>query len=445
MGLKSLVFSPPLTWTGPQQAQGRVLRMDRLDLLYIEVEDVSSSVFADPFQFTIRSNDESQCTFSGHTLQREGAQLTIQLVPEDVPRFQSLIGQLRKSEHLDFCQREDVEASDRFTGFEAFSFIPYALSGLSLHQVNTEVSFLGHRFASPFLITGMTGGVAQGHEINRRLAQAACTHNIPMGIGSQRVALEDPSCRSVFQLKTEHPNLFLIGNLGVAQLLQPQGVAWCQQAVDMVGADALALHLNVMQECIQPEGDRSFLGVLDKIAEVCARLSVPVLVKEVGSGLDLESATQLLAAGVAALDVGGRGGTSWPYIEGLRSQDSLRQELSRVFRDWGIPTAYSLHTLRQALPPEVPLVATGGIRSGLTAAKAIALGANMVGVGLPLMQAALESAERVEAVLASLLDGLKITMLATGSATLPQLAHRLSLGHPYEVQVRYHFTLPRDP
>jgi isopentenyl-diphosphate delta-isomerase len=349
------------------------------------------------------------------------------------------LGQLRKNEHLDFCQRGDVEASDRFTGFEAFSFLPYAISGLSMESLDTQTSFLGQRFSAPFLITGMTGGVAKGHEINRRLAQMACAQKIPMGIGSQRVALENPACRSVFQLKNEYPSLFLIGNLGVAQLLHPKGVAWCQEAVDMIGADALAIHLNVVQECIQPEGDRRFIGVRDKIAEVCARLSVPVLVKEVGAGLDIDSANQLLAAGVTALDVGGRGGTSWPYIEGLRSQDPLRQELAGIFRNWGIPTAYSLHALRQA-HVTTPLVATGGIRSGLTAAKALALGANMVGIGLPLMQAALESAEQVEAVFLHLLEGLKITMLATGSPTISHLASRLCMGHPYEMQARQHFT-----
>ncbi len=354
------------------------------------------------------------------------------------------LGQLRKKEHLDFCQQGDVEASDRFTGFEAFSFLPYALSGLSMTGLDTQASFLGQRFSAPFLITGMTGGIAKGHEINRRLAQMACAHKIPMGIGSQRIALENPDCRSVFQLKTDYPDLFLIGNLGVAQLLHPQGVAWCQQAVDMIGADALALHLNVAQECIQPEGDRSFIGVREKIAEVCSRLSVPVLVKEVGSGLDIESAKELLAAGVSALDVGGRGGTSWPYIEGLRNSDPLRQELARVFRDWGIPTAYSLHALRQALPAGTPLVATGGIRSGLMAAKAIALGADMVGVGLPLMQAALESAERVDAVFLHLLEGLKITMLATGSPTLGHLAGHLHLGRPYEAELQQYFSSKRD-
>ena len=353
------------------------------------------------------------------------------------------LGQLRKKEHLDFCQRGDVEASDRFTGFEAFSFLPYALSGLSMDGLDTRRSFLGTHFASPFLITGMTGGIAKGHEINRRLAQVACAQRIPMGIGSQRVALENPDFRSVFQLKAEYPSLFLMGNLGVAQLLSPKGVDWCQEAVEMVGADALALHLNVTQECMQPEGDRNFVGVIDKIAAVCARVSVPVLVKEVGAGLDVESARQLLAAGVTALDVGGRGGTSWPYIEGLRSQEPLRQEMSLVFRDWGIPTAYSLHVLRQAFPSS-PLVATGGIRSGLMAAKAIALGADMVGVGLPLMQAAIESAERVEAVYIHLLEGLKITMLATGSPTLSHLASHLRMGHPYEDQTRDYFSLRRE-
>src|SRR3989338_4091890 len=255
MGPKSMAFSTPLTWTGPQHARGRVLRMERPNRLYVMVDE--TALFSRSHQlltFTLEAPHVPIQSFTGQIESYEGPLLILLFSACDLERFQAFLGQLRKNEHLDLCQREDVEASDRFTGFDAFSFLPHAISDIAMKELDTQSTFLGHRFASPFLITGMTGGVSQGHEINRRLAQVACARGIPMGIGSQRVALEDPSCRAVFQLKKEFPDLFLIGNLGVAQLLQPQGVDWCQQAVDMVGADALALHLNVMQECVQTEG-----------------------------------------------------------------------------------------------------------------------------------------------------------------------------------------------
>jgi len=438
-----MVFSH-VYWKGPATSEGSLSLFEGPDQLHVTLTTPLGSEERGVISFILQGKSIEAATFSAKVHHITGLQLQLQLVPTEIERFQSLIGQLRKGEHLAFCEEEEVEASDRFTGFSSFSFVPHALSGCNWNELDIHTSFLNRSFQAPFLITGMTGGVERGHQINRRLAKAASVAGIPMGIGSQRVALEDPACAKVFQLKTEYPDLFLIGNLGVAQLLSPHGVAWCQQAVDMVQADALALHLNVVQECMQPEGDRNFSGIVDKIHEVCAQLSVPVLVKEVGCGLDLKSAVLLQAAGVAALDVGGRGGTSWPYIEGLRSHDALRQTLAGEFRNWGIPTAYGVHALREACP-ELPLVATGGMRSGLMAAKAIALGANLVGIGLPLMQAALESEDRVTEVLDSFVEGLRVTMLATGSRSLKDLRHHIGWGHPYETRVREAFLSSRGP
>ena len=343
----------------------------------------------------------------------------------------NLLNSLRKSQHLMLCQERDVEASDRFTGFSSYSFIPEALPDLNWEDLSLEQDFLGRRFRAPILITGMTGGIERGQELNLRLAKLAESYGIPMGIGSQRMALENRAYREIFAVKDKCPNLFLIGNLGGSQLCGPNAVDLCKEAVEMVGADALAVHLNVLQECVQVEGSPQFRGLMKNLEPMCRELSVPVIVKEVGCGMSPQTAKRLVEAGVSAIDCGGRGGTSWAYIEGLRSVSSSTLELAKTFRDWGIPTAYSLRAIHHELP-HLPLVATGGIRDGLMVAKALALGAQMVGVGLPLMRAAMESEDKLHEVLESFLRALKTTLLATGSARVSELKHKIIKGLPYE-------------
>lgn len=339
----------------------------------------------------------------------------------------------RKTQHIDLCAQEDVEAEGRFTGFSQVEFCPQTLPEVDFDQVDCSVTMWGKTFAAPILITGMTGGVERGTAINRALASVAARHNIPMGVGSQRVALEQAHLAEIFQLKTHFPDLFLIGNLGCAQLLEPNYLTDCQRAVDMIQADVLAIHLNVVQECVQSEGDRHFKGILSRIAILCRTLNVPVLIKEVGSGVDVATARRLSDAGIQTIDVGGRGGTSWPYIEGLRGTEAATQAVGHTFRNWGIPTAYSLTAVRSAAP-ELNVIATGGIRDGLTLAKALALGAKLGGVGLPFMRAALEDEHAVETVFATLVQGLKTTMVATGSSCLTDLRKHLVLGRPYETE-----------
>lgn len=344
-----------------------------------------------------------------------------------------LLGRIRKDQHIDICQFEDVEASDRLTGFERLSFQPYALSGLNECDVDTSRAFLGRRFDYPILVTGMTGGLAKGREINLRLAKAASALNIPMGIGSQRLALDNAAWEPVFRVKDAVPDLFLMGNLGFSQTIDSGAVDRCRRAVDMIGADALAIHLNVIQECVQVEGDRRFAGWLAKLEAICSNLDVPVLVKEVGSGLSPQAARELRDAGASAIDVGGRGGTSWGHIEGLRSTRSQTQELGRLFRNWGIPTAFSLAAIKKEID-RVEIVATGGVRDGITVAKACALGACMVGIGLPLLKAAIIGEEAVVERLDTYTRALKIVMLATGSRTLDELSRSICLGEPLESQ-----------
>ena len=354
-----------------------------------------------------------------------------------------LLAVLRKNQHIQICQNEDVEASDRFTGFDQVSLLPRALPEFDWNEISIGCSFLGRRFAAPIFITGMTGGVDQGAEINRRLAVAAAAHGIPMGVGSQRIALENPEHARIFAVKNAAPNLFCIANIGAAQIMSDGALDDCRRAIDMIEADALAIHINVLQELVQVEGDRQFRGLIARIGRIAATLQRPVIVKEVGGGMDADTARELFAAGVSAVDVGGKGGTSWSHIEGLRSTSANVQSMSRVFRDWGIPTAYALSALRRAHPDRT-ITATGGIRDGLTVAKAVALGANMAGIGLPLFRAALESEEAPYHLLDAYIKQLKTAMMCSGAQTIDQLASRLVYGRPLESQFIPAPTVPRQ-
>lgn len=355
------------------------------------------------------------------------------VAPASQTMLHHALAQLRKDQHIEICQNEDVESSDKFTGFSRLSFKPCALPELTFDDIDTRQDFLGATFAAPILITGMTGGIDRGQEINEALAYGADTLGIPMGVGSQRVALDNPDATAVFALKRKFPRLFLIGNLGASQLLTDQYLDHCQAAIDMIEADVLAIHINVLQESIQMEGDRHFKGIYTRLAELVRVSSVPIMIKEVGAGIDPASFRRLKDLGVAAIDIGGRGGTSWGYIEGLRSGDTLSQRLADDFRDWGIPTAYNIAAVAGDAEP-IPIVATGGIRSGLTVAKAVALGATLTGVGLPLFRAALDSPEAVVDYGRYLIRGLRTAMMLTGSQSLQDLKPHLTWGQPYEPQ-----------
>lgn len=346
------------------------------------------------------------------SMQQEGYQLA-SFVLSSATDHTTLLHRFRKSQHIDICQNQPVEGSHSLSnGFDAFSFLPKTIPELNWEHLSTKTEFLNRGFDLPFLITGMTGGVDQGTKINQRLAKAAAKFNIPMGVGSQRMALEDPELAYIFKVKDSSPDIFLIGNLGIAQLLDTSPSAWTQ-AVRMIDADAFALHLNVLQELVQVEGDRNFQGVKDIIKRLKDHLDVPLIIKEVGAGMDVQTAQSLLDIGVDAIDIAGTGGTSWAQIEGLRAGDSQTQRLGKVFQDWGIPTAHSLAAVKNSCKNS-QVIATGGVRNGLIAAKALALGATMVGIGLPLFKAALVSEQKVEYELECMTRELKTTMLLTG-------------------------------
>jgi isopentenyl-diphosphate delta-isomerase len=325
----------------------------------------------------------------------------------------------RKEEHIDLCANQDVEHSKRDNGFSSFVLPHVALPGLNWSDLDTSRLFLGKQFSSPFLITGMTGGLERAAQINENLARVAETYNIPMGVGSQRIALEEPKHADIFELKRKFPKLFLIGNIGIGQLDGKDDLDLCNRAIDMIRADALAIHINVLQELIQPEGDRNFRNTLDYIGNLVNKIRVPLIVKEVGAGMDTTTVQNLYSRGVRAIDVGGKGGTSWAYIEGLRAKSDHGQRLGKTFRDFGISTADALISAHDLKLPGLELIATGGMRDGLTALKAIKIGgARMVGFGLPLFKAALLSSEKVSQEIEILRSELKVAMMCTSTKDL---------------------------
>lgn len=429
----SIKLTPTLPWVAKTGYTGFVTEMNQSQMKLSILEGTPDT--SSPFSISVMMDENQIFSLTGQLSRGSEAYILDVEDQASVKQLWDLLGQVRKDQHIQLCRDQDVEASDRFTGFQDVHFIPEALPELSLEQLDTSTRFLTHQFDYPILITGMTGGVNKGTEINRRLALAAQKFNIPMGVGSQRVALDNDDYASIFDVKRHAPDVFLIGNLGFAQLKQSNFLELCQRAVSMVSADALAIHVNVLQEAVQMEGDRDFSQILERLEVVCKHSSVPVLVKEVGSGISPNTALRLKEAGVAAIDIGGRGGTSWGYIEGLRSNCQETKELADSFRNWGIPTAYSLVGVRDVLP-HLPLIATGGIRDGHTVAKAVALGAQMAGVGLPLLRAALRSEEGPQEVLSTLVRGLKIAMIATGSRRLQDLEQFICLDKPLQNSFR---------
>jgi isopentenyl-diphosphate delta-isomerase len=328
--------------------------------------------------------------------------------------------QQRKAEHIRINLEEDVQSKGISSGLDRYRLVHMALPELNLREVDTAASFLGHRLRAPVLVSCMTGGVERGREINQRLARAAQAHGCAMGVGSQRAAIEDPSLAPLFRVRDVAPDILLLANFGAAQLNYGYGVDHCRRAVTMIDANALALHLNPLQEALQPDGNVNFSGLLSKIERVCRALEVPVIVKEVGWGISPRVAQQLAEAGVAAIDVAGAGGTSWSEVEHHRAPTPLRRRISGTFIAWGIPTAESLIMARNGAPG-LPLIASGGLRHGIDAAKALALGASLAGFASPLLKAAAESEDTVNELLSGLIEELRISMFCCGVRDLAGL------------------------
>lgn len=319
----------------------------------------------------------------------------------------------RKSEHLRINLEEDVSFPRLSTGLERYRFDHNALPEISLEQVDTAATFLGKRLRLPLLISSITGGTAEAQRINYHLAEGAQTAGIAMGLGSLRAALEAPHLADTFRIRDLAPDILLFANLGAAQLKTGLGPDACQRAVDLAQADALIVHLNPLQEALQADGDTDWRGVLLSIEQVCLRLDVPVIAKEVGWGISASVARRLASAGVSAIDVAGSGGTSWSQVEMHRAPTERLRRLCVQFADWGIPTAEALAEVRSALP-ELPLIASGGLRNGMDLAKVLALGADLGGIAGPFLQAANHSAEAVADLAKEIGDVLRTAMFCLG-------------------------------
>ena len=329
----------------------------------------------------------------------------------------------RKKSHIEICSKMRVEAKSATTGFEDVHLVHRVLPEIDRDEINTSIEIFGHRLSAPILITGITGGTRKAYKINSALAQAAEELGLGMGVGSQRAALENPDLAYTFTISREKaPHAFLMANVGVHQLYSERCAEEIKAAVDMIDADALAIHLNSLQEAVQPEGSPKFSGILSKIREVTRTLSVPVIAKETGAGVSAEAAALLELAGVRGVDVSGVGGTSWAAVEYHRARGrgkASSRRLGKTFWDWGIPTAISLLEVRQST--KLTTVASGGVRTGLDAAKAIALGADTVGIALPLLKPAMSGADRVVEALQAFMSELETAMFLTGSKRIEDL------------------------
>ncbi|QCR35663.1 type 2 isopentenyl-diphosphate Delta-isomerase [Nissabacter sp. SGAir0207] len=327
----------------------------------------------------------------------------------------------RKNDHLDIVLKRPAAAARCGTGFERWRFEHCALPELDLDAIDLSASLFGRSLRAPLLISSMTGGASRARDINRHLAEAAQTLGLAMGVGSQRVALEsDGDWGLTRELRELAPDIPLLANLGAAQLRGARGLEYAQRAVEMVEADALIVHLNPLQEAVQQGGDRDWRGVLEDIQRVAAALPVPLVVKEVGAGLSPAVGRALAAAGVAMLDVAGAGGTSWAAVEGERAASAHDRAVAMAFAEWGIPTADALCALRELLP-SMPLIASGGIRDGIDAAKALRLGADLVGQAAAVLGSATTSTAAVVAHFRVVIEQLRVACFCTGSANLAAL------------------------
>jgi isopentenyl-diphosphate delta-isomerase len=325
--------------------------------------------------------------------------------------------EVRKRSHLELCASADVEHAGKTALFEEVELVHDSLSGLDLDSVDLSVDFLGKRLRAPLLITGMTGGTAEATAVNRDLARLAERYGIAFGLGSQRAMVVRPELAPTYSVRDVAPTTVVLANLGLNQAGAMESAA-IRALVEAVGADGLCLHLNAAQELVQPEGDRRFSGGLKTLERLVRELAVPLIVKETGCGISAAVGRRLEAVGIRYVDVSGAGGTSWVRVEQLRG-DARSRVLGEIFRDWGIPTAASLLQLRSS---QLVRIASGGIRNGLDAAKAIALGAELVGFALPIFRAWRRGGiDAAAAFLEELLETLRVAMVLTGSPDLEAL------------------------
>jgi isopentenyl-diphosphate Delta-isomerase len=355
----------------------------------------------------------------------------------------------RKADHIRINLQADVGAKGIDSGFDEYRFRHQALPELDLDAVDTSVGVLGRRLAAPLLVSSMTGGTPEARSLNRALAEVAQARGLAMGLGSGRVLLEHPEVQDTFDVRPLAPDVLLLANLGAVQLNRGVTADDCRRLVGRLGADALVLHLNPLQEALQPEGDACFGGLLRRIEALCGRLEAPVVVKEVGWGIAPDTVRRLLDAGVAAIDVAGAGGTSWSEVERHRIQDPVRSRVAAAFSGWGISTAEALRLARVAAPSS-PVFASGGVRTGIDVAKAVALGADLVGVAGPFLRAAAGGVRAADDLAVELAEVLRVAMFCVGARTVSDLKHTPRLvtsseGRPHAAQTGRHQGGALDP
>lgn len=325
----------------------------------------------------------------------------------------------RKADHIKINLEKNVQSA-LTTGLEKYRFAHEAVPDLNLEEIDLSQTVFGKRLAAPILISSMTGGTPEAHAINLTLARAAQETGIAMGLGSQRAGIEHPELAFTFQVRQVAPDILLFANLGAVQLNYRYTLDQCRRAVEMIAADGLFLHLNPLQEALQPEGDTRFAGLLQKIEAVCKALPVPVIIKEVGWGISAATARRLANAGVAAIDVAGAGGTSWSQVEMYRIADEKMARVAAAFQGWGIPTAESIRMVREGAP-DLITIASGGLRDGIDIAKSIALGAHLGGLAGYFLKAAVRSDQAVLDAIDEIRREILICMFAAGAGNLEQL------------------------
>lgn len=328
----------------------------------------------------------------------------------------------RKEEHIEICLNKRVECGSTllhelsFWNFGDIDFVHNALPEADLEKIDVSIEFLGRKLGAPIIISGMTGGTKIAEKINKNLANAAEKLNLAMGVGSQRAAIENKKLEKTYYVRDVAPNIFLIANLGLIQLNYGYGIDEVNRVIKMIDADAIALHLNALQESIQPEGNTNWIGCYEKLKMVCKNTKKPVIVKETGCGISKEVAKKVELAGASAIDISGKGGTSWGTVEIYRREENNVNEISK---EWGIPTAISL--LECLSETKIPVIASGGIRNGLEVAKCLALGASACGMALPLLRHAIKDSKDIENKLKEIIQELKIAMFLVGAKNIKEL------------------------
>ena len=326
----------------------------------------------------------------------------------------------RKSEHIEIALNEKVTGNNISTGFDKLKFIHNALPEIDFNDINIKTTFLEHDCNTPFLISSMTGGSEFAGTINQNFAIAAEERGWTLALGSMRALIESKDHQSSFQMRKYAPTIPIIANLGAVQLNYGFDLEKCQRIIDLTGANALVLHLNSIQEVIQPEGNTNFKDLLMKIEQLCTELGVPVGVKEVGWGIDGATAKKLCDVGISFIDVAGAGGTSWSQVEKFRSTEPIKRIAAETFSEWGIPTVECITSVREQIGKQ-PVIASGGMKTGLDAAKTIAIGADVVGFARSLLKEATQSVEDILEVMETRELELRMAMFGIGAVSLKEL------------------------